>query len=232
MKDDESLFIHNIETSGADNSDQWMMTFADLLSLLLVFFILIYSTTSIKKGQWDKLKQSMGESFKATKVVDKKHVTNLHATKITINTGTEIDYLEAIIENKIKDDSFLRDNIILEKEANNLIIKINGPNLFEGNSPVLTEDSRVLLFVVGDAIQQIKNKIEVVGYIHKSEQNSSLDSFKLSLLRATKIASGMREHGNLSKLEAMVKSEKAPSSDTKSLNRIDIIIRPYINSLN
>ena len=231
MNENNDLFSSELYKYSDSGNDRWMMTFADLLSLLLVFFILIYATTSIKKGQWDKLKETMGESFKPTKVIEKKYVTNLHATKITINKGTEIDYLEAIIESKIKDDAFLKNNIILKKEANNLIIKINGPNLFEGNSPILSEDSRVLLFVVGDAIQQIKNKIEVFGYINE-DKSHDLDSFKLALSRAVKVASGLREHGNLSKLEAIIKTEKTTKAKENSLNIIDIVVRPYINSLN
>ncbi|MDA0781053.1 MAG: flagellar motor protein MotB [Rickettsiales bacterium] len=230
MTQNNEHFLHEFKTEETTSNNNWMMTFADLLSLLLVFFILIYATTSIKKGQWDKLRESMGESFKAAKVIEKKLVTNLHATKITINKGTDIDYLEAVIESKIKDDAFLKNNIKLEKDANSLIIKINGPNLFEGNSPVLTEDSRVLLFIIGDALQRVKNRIEVFGYINENDESKHTDSLKLALSRAVKLASGMRDAGNLSKLEAMVKNEKPSGLDDKSLNRIDIIVRPYINS--
>ncbi|PIR37862.1 MAG: hypothetical protein COV35_08005 [Alphaproteobacteria bacterium CG11_big_fil_rev_8_21_14_0_20_39_49] len=230
MTQNNEHVFNEFKTEETTSNDSWMMTFADLLSLLLVFFIMIYATTSIKKGQWDKLRQSMGESFKAAKTVEKKLVTNLHATKITINKGTDIDYLEAVIESKIKDDAFLKNNIKLEKDANSLIIKINGPNLFEGNSPVLTEDSRVMLFIIGDALQRVKNSIEIFGYINEDDESKQTDSFKLALSRAVQLASNMREAGNLSKLEAIVKNEKPSGLDDKSLNRIDIIVRPYINS--
>jgi chemotaxis protein MotB len=230
MDNEDKLFLSN-ENNGEDSKDRWMMTFADLLSLLLVFFILIYATTSVQKGKWEKLKEVMGDSFKPSKIVEREYVTNLHATKIQINKGTDTDYLAAILESKIKNNAFLKNNISLDREKSSLVIKLNSKNIFEGNSPILTEDSRILFFVIGDALQRIKNKIEVMGHTNDKIDNNDMTTWNLALARAVKVASKLREYGNLSKLESMVKNEKPSKNSNKTNNRVDIIIRPNINNV-
>lgn len=228
MNDQHIDIFEEMLAESREPASNWMMTFADLLSLLLVFFLLIYSMTTIKAGDWKKLKETIGDSFKTTKIIDHEHTTQLNAPIIDINKGVDIDYLLAILESKIKDDAYLKNNIKLNRKGSSLIITLNNDNLFQGNSPILNEDSRVLLFVIGDALQKVNNKIVITGYNDKSYSDDAQEEWNLTLARVVKVASSMREHGNLSKLEALViNTGKIKIGNNKGSN-VNITIKPYI----
>jgi chemotaxis protein MotB len=46
-----------------EDSESWIMTFADLSQLLLVFFILLYSLSSLDKAKFQMAAEALGEAF-------------------------------------------------------------------------------------------------------------------------------------------------------------------------
>lgn len=226
MNNHESKFPEYLKADSTPANSEWMVTFVDLLCLMLVFFILIYSTTSVPKSKWKWIKESIGNTFKPSNVVNKPYIKELYATKIDIKRGVDIDYLHTIMEGKINADLFLKNNISLDHSNENLTIILNDRNLFEGNTTVLTTDSRALLFVVGDTFQGVNNKIDVVGYTLGDIDNDNMEGWNLTLSRALEVASKMREYGNLSQLEAMVVNSDISEPQNKPSNRIEIIISP------
>jgi chemotaxis protein MotB len=44
---------------GEENSERWLVTYADMITLLLAFFIMMYSMSIINQGKFDKLVHSM-----------------------------------------------------------------------------------------------------------------------------------------------------------------------------
>ncbi|MEM7255398.1 MAG: flagellar motor protein MotB, partial [Pseudomonadota bacterium] len=50
-----------IETS--ENSDRWLISYADLITLLFAFFVVMYSTASINEGKMRVLSDSLVASF-------------------------------------------------------------------------------------------------------------------------------------------------------------------------
>ena len=41
----------------------WLLSFADLLSLILAFFVLLYSTTELHKSEFDQVRSSLNARF-------------------------------------------------------------------------------------------------------------------------------------------------------------------------
>lgn len=46
----------------ADNTERWMLSYADFITLLMIFFIVIYSISSVNTGKYKQL----SDSFKTT----------------------------------------------------------------------------------------------------------------------------------------------------------------------
>ena len=44
-------------------SPEWMATFSDLMNLLLCFFVLLFSMSSIDNEKWEKVVESLQNSF-------------------------------------------------------------------------------------------------------------------------------------------------------------------------
>ncbi len=58
------------EIDEPDTPDQrWMVTLADLLSLILTFFVLLFSMSTLELEQWEKISQSLSQNLSLEKKV-------------------------------------------------------------------------------------------------------------------------------------------------------------------
>ena len=51
------------EDPPAPGSPAWMATFSDLMNLLLCFFVLLFSMSSVDQAKWDAMAQSLASTF-------------------------------------------------------------------------------------------------------------------------------------------------------------------------
>ena len=47
----------------ADHRDRWMITYADLITLLLIFFVIMYAMSNLDSGKYDVVTQSLQNTF-------------------------------------------------------------------------------------------------------------------------------------------------------------------------
>lgn len=47
----------------ADHRDRWMITYADLITLLLIFFVIMYAMSNLDTGKYDVVTQSLQSTF-------------------------------------------------------------------------------------------------------------------------------------------------------------------------
>ncbi|MCE3232574.1 MAG: chemotaxis protein MotB [Rickettsiaceae bacterium] len=219
------LGVHYEEPAPASNL--WMVSLADLVSLLLVFFILMYATSSVKQGGWDKVKESIGNQFHTDKKLDDGAFnTKFTSTKIQMMRGMDLDYLYAVLSNKINEDEFLSGHVGLENTGDKLIISLKTNDIFDDSNPILSQFAEPILYSISDNIQKINNKIEVIGYSPKKAKGMLPKEWRLALEHAIVLAGELRKYGNSSNIEAIVKepSEEGDVTDSK----IEIIIHEMV----
>lgn len=216
------------------HSDVWMMTLADLLSLLLVFFILIYATSTIRQGKWSEITDSLESTFSFDSAV----TSNIESTSLGVNRKADIDainlsYLDSILDNKISRDEFLSRLLSVKLLDDRLVISINSKSLFEGNTPVLSDELNNILVSIGDILRKVGNKVDVVSYID-GESRGLPTAWELAMTRAAVVADELRQYGNESKMNAFVKvaekvdiSKKTETEDNGGWSAVDIIVRNY-----
>lgn len=49
-----------------ENPDRWLVSYADFITLLFAFFVVMYSISSVNKGKYNQLTSSMGTAFTGT----------------------------------------------------------------------------------------------------------------------------------------------------------------------
>ena len=80
----------------------WLLTFVDLISLLLAFFIMMFSMSSIKMSAWDIFKGSLDHEQTlegpSTTTNKKQTLSKSQAIKYGLNLG----YLRSILETGLK----------------------------------------------------------------------------------------------------------------------------------
>ncbi len=212
----------------SQNGNAWMMTMADLLSLMLVFFIMVFSMSTIKKGEWDKVLDALSAAFKSDRMVsDFSYKTDLGVNKIKIVRGLDVDYIYAVLLGKVSQDPFLAKTVKLEVTGGQVVASLSEETMFKGKTDFLTENSQMIFFIIGDSIQQIGNEIDVISYVKEGEKN-----WELSLARSIAASEELRKFGGLLKINSFTKTYVKPAESAEvSINqrKIDIVIRESMN---
>ncbi|HET7616571.1 MAG TPA: flagellar motor protein MotB, partial [Bacillales bacterium] len=53
---------------GPENHERWMITYADMITLLLIFFIVLYSMSEVEKVKFNSLIESLRDAFQVKTV--------------------------------------------------------------------------------------------------------------------------------------------------------------------
>lgn len=201
---------YNPQNEKLYTSNAWLITFADLLSLLLVFFIMLYATSNLKSGQWDSIKSSIGRAFKANSIIDEyTFSSSLGVSKVDVTIGVDLDYLFPVLEQRIKEDRFLSGKVIVKSFDEKIVISMKKETLFIDNTVNFRNDADLIMMVLGDNLQRVKNKMDIVSFIEadRSSIEKNSENWRAALMQNIKIASKLREYGNLSKIESSVSFE-------------------------
>src|SRR5579864_3774979 len=48
---------------GHENAERWLLTYADLITLLMVFFVVLYSMSSADSTKWQQISAALEQAF-------------------------------------------------------------------------------------------------------------------------------------------------------------------------
>jgi chemotaxis protein MotB len=190
----KGVYSRNIKKT----NQTWLVTFVDLISLLLAFFLMLYSMSSIKTKEW----AAFSASFEKTKVEvqnkkigSKKNLTS--AVSVTNLPGLDIAYLRRVLESAINSDPIL--NLVrFNYKDGKLILSFPSSLIFQPGSAVLLPKGRAALFLLSEKLSSLDNKIALVGHSDPgliSDNNKYRNNWILSLVRASAVADSLIKGG-------------------------------------
>lgn len=210
----------------------WMMTLADLLSLILVFFIMINSTKIIDSNNWKGITDSMDRAFNSSKIIEHDTFSPLSINQEDLLLGSNINYLYTVISERIASNSSIKENVVVDKLNDKIIIHISGESLFEGDKNNFSNNASVILLAIGESIEKINNKVEIVVNFPKNS-NVSDSLWSKSLNRAAVVAENLQSYGYLSKIDVFASENDnlmaiKVDGKIKFADRVDVIISKSI----
>lgn len=138
----------------------WFITFADLMCLLMCFFVLLLSFSIMDKTKFQKVAGSMEKAFARPKPVV--IVENLPpvqvVTKVPIDGAFAQDMLDALSQ-EIKEGL-----IEAEMGPNVLTLRVKDSIVFDSGRVVLLDQFKPVLDKLGKALAQLSAAIEVEGH--------------------------------------------------------------------
>ncbi len=183
----------------------WIVTFADLMSLLLVFFVLLYSISSLNLEKFkvaiESINVSLGGSGEQVGLVDILNVPDPLDTKITIE---EITGLRSRQDSMLKDltdfieERQLGDHIVLQVLENKIIIQIKGQVLFKSGSAELNREAAPILDEIIEVISEYSEyKVNIKGHTDNVPISTPRfpSNWELSAIRATDVLKYLIEGG-------------------------------------
>jgi chemotaxis protein MotB len=212
------------------NTNAWMDTYADTITLLLTFFILLYSMSSIDSQKLKELSQALQNSLTGT--VEISEIENIEDLKIQAG-NTEYENLSEKL-NKIIENNGLTEVIKIREEDRGIVLQLDETILFDSGRADLKDYSREVLETITTIINNTDNDVLVEGNTDDVPMNNErfASNWELSTARAVSVVRYFVETKNLNPTRFAVKGygQYKPLVDNstpenKAINRrVDILI--------
>lgn len=218
-----------------ENLERWLLTYADLITLLLAFFIIMYSMSKIDAKKFGAMAAAFQGVLRggASMLKGDALVTpndDLGAGPLKVG---DLKLLEAEVQ-RVTDELRQKTKINTEVGERGLVIHITESALFQPGQAYLTPAAMKALDVLAKVIRDVPNDIRIEGHtdnapIHTTEFPSN---WELSTTRATQVARYLIEKRDFSpaKISAVGYAEYRPifpndTPENRAKNRrVDIII--------
>jgi chemotaxis protein MotB len=186
------------------NTDGWMVTFSDLVMLMLTFFVLLLTMSSMDqkklKESFSYLQESTGLlGFSGYGEVDNftSFVQNYYDSKFKLILKKEEyeDLLESIgsakdlMDNAGSSIESITDIIDLIEDERGLVLSLQAQILFESGSEEIQQKNHEVLDTIAEAIATCTNDVLIMGHADYTpvKNNTYESNWELSVYRALRI---------------------------------------------
>jgi len=191
--EDEFAAAGGAEEEAEEGAPAWMVTFGDMMSLLVCFFVLIVSFSTMDVVKYRQLVGSMRQAFGATPAVQS---TVVIGSPASIHAASGMQGEEALTDEMLEHE--LTDAIeaegpkgqaALKRTERGLALTLNGESLFATGSAELESSAYPLLSRVAKAARFFPRQIYVEGHTDNVPLRGGfyLSNWELSAARACAI---------------------------------------------
>lgn len=210
------------------NGERWLLTYADLITLLMIFFVVMYSMSVVDSDKFRAMAESLNNALgggtpstveiaespagpsmfetgspesKSTipgKTSDKEYAANANNGKVNQENQT-------IEEIKMKLDKFAAENGIQTKlvttiEERGLVVSIQDTLLFESGSADVMPGAHQILGKISTVLATSSNYIKVEGHTDNVPISTQQfpSNWELSVVRSTNVVQILAAEGGIS----------------------------------
>ncbi|MBT5029208.1 MAG: flagellar motor protein MotB [Nitrospinaceae bacterium] len=186
-----------------EGSPAWVMTFADLVTLLMVFFILLFAMGSIEEEKWKQIKSSMRDALGQEKIPEAGIREGLDVIKEKVldeSTIHAVDEVGAMVAKEVEEiasevEEFVFKNKLAGKvdvssDERGAIITISDTVLFPAGKARMTGAGNDIIKQVFDLLQQFSYQVKIEGHTDNSPIKTERfpSNWELSASRAAEVA--------------------------------------------
>ena len=211
------------EEEGEGSSERWLLTYSDLITLLLALFIILYTMSSVDLDKLKELSKNLKESFNGStsgtatngsgsgNIDDKPSTSSTttssnNATSSTTTTGeltgekSTLDEIYKEIYVFIHDNNF-ESKIDLVKTRTELKITLKDTIIFVPDSPVMLPASEPILLAIDKSLSKVYDRIDhitISGHtadVDNEGNKSSEFAWELSTNRAVTVLNFLEKNG-------------------------------------
>jgi chemotaxis protein MotB len=223
-----------------ENHERWLLTYSDLITLLMIFFVVLYSASTVNETKYKQLATSMGAVFTGGSTVlgseENSGSSSDNAGELKPLVQTEEEKLQGI-ENQINDivkDLQLEGSVSTSIEERGLIISFTDSVFFDSGKADIKDELKPKLISVSKILNKIDNYVRVEGHTDNIPINNSdfHSNWQLSSVRASNVVEFLINYGEISpnRLSAVGYGEYRSIADNNTEEgraknrRVDILI--------
>jgi chemotaxis protein MotB len=176
---------HEEEKHGSD--ERWLITYADLITLLMIFFVVMYSFSVVDAKKFEQVAASL------TSVLNGRSPEILDFQGPSVIEGLTVEQMQMEeIRKQLQDyidNNNLAINIQLYLQDRGLVISLNDTILFESGQAKLTHQAEEIMLKVGQSLVGIPNYVRIEGHSDNLPISNAqfASNWELSALRATNV---------------------------------------------
>ena len=223
-----------------DNSERWMLSYLDFITLLMIFFLMLYAISNVDSNKSKALANSLKVGFNSGNGQNVIAVSdNSSSTPVVVDEESQVAEAEKLADVKKKVDelvnnSELKGSVSTSIQERGLLISFNDSIFFNSGEATIKPDWQNKLVSISKVLNEIDNYIRVEGHTDNVAINTDYfhSNWQLSSVRAANVVEFLITQGGVSpgRLSSVGYGEYRPikSNDTedgKSSNRrVDILI--------
>jgi chemotaxis protein MotB len=227
---------------GHENAERWLLTYADLITLLMVFFVVLYSMSSADSSKWKQISAALEQAFNVD-VLKGSAVTSISDASaapaapidnlIQNNEVPQVSRLQSAIQSVVdkvqQDGTGQQPQVSVGTDKEGVVIRLSGSYLFDSGRAELKPNSFDLLDAIAQQLKLESNDIRVDGHTDSTPLVGSAlypTNWELSTARALAVTRYFVDNDSIlaTRLEAAGFGEFRPimANDTRehrALNR-------------
>ncbi|MDD2761894.1 MAG: flagellar motor protein MotD [Methylomonas sp.] len=195
-----------------EHQDRWMVSFADFITLLFAFFVVMYSISSVNKGKYETFSESLDKALFHEKKVEKEaepiqvgaiptRIQPIELPNLVTVTEEEHQLSEEIMEekrrlNEVSDEfqralkPFVESQLVgINKHDFWVELEMNSELLFASGKAELSPKAIPVIEKVAEVVRNVPNVINVEGYTDNVPISTGIypSNWDLSSARATSV---------------------------------------------
>lgn len=222
-----------------EHQDRWMVSYADFITLLFAFFVVMYSISSVNKGKYVTFSESLDQALSHSENVQKQAEpiqvgvvpTTIQPIELpNLATAEERELSEEILKEKRRLDDvsekfqeelkpFVDSQLVgIKKHDFWVELEMNSELLFASGKAELSGKAMSVLAKVAELVKDVPNVINVEGYTDDVPISNGLyaSNWDLSSARATSVVKELVKNNiPATRLSAIGYGEFHPIADNK-----------------
>ncbi len=229
----------DIDEEHEGGMERWLLTYSDMITLLLALFIVLYALSSLNKVKYAEFAKGLRTSFNNGKSQPSSSRTlpSPKQGKIKITKGqASLSALEKQIQQALKKAGLIHDVQISIKARGLIVSLVTGRTFYSKDSASLSPVGEEVVDVAGEVIARHTNYVNVDGYTDNEPiiGGPYTSNWQLSAQRAVVVVERLQNNAHVNPTQLYVVGfgqyhpivpNDSPANQAKN-RRVDIVISP------
>jgi chemotaxis protein MotB len=180
----------------AKSSGVWLITFADISALLLAFFVMIFSMSTLELDKWEAVVSRLTKGDPDAIQLRPAPVSANSMPTVDVPPALPLGYLARVLNEKLS-DAALAGRVQIHQLDRMIVVSLPTQVLFLPGKAELTPVARNAIFQVSSALSQIGNQVDIQGHTAPPVDDTGAADWKwrLSLARAAAVGDELKRIG-------------------------------------
>jgi chemotaxis protein MotB len=218
------------EPEKAANHERWLLTYADLITLLMIFFVVMYSLARLDAAKFKTLSNSLRIAFGGGKNIIGEYEGS-GMVPLPVSTPQELAVAKDDTDDYVTQHG-LQNEVNTVVEDRGLVITLQEKLLFEPGQTALNPSARSTLMAMAKLLNTLPNYVRVEGHTDDVPGGKGLSNWQLSTLRAANIAQLLSDQAGVDphRISAIGYGDNRPIADNKTIagraknRRVEIVL--------